>query len=159
MKKKFDLKIWQRNRKIFILGYGMSQVDQKRPPWINAKLKICHMKLQYQIGSICKSGVRAFITKRGKGWFMSKPLRINGVRHTLVEKWLLLSPWEYPRLLSNVPGSDYASEVFSYSKALRCTFFGELKSSCSSKSCIIRSVVCNTVFKNKKSLLLKVSTL
>ena len=45
---------------------------------------------------------------------MSKPLRINGVRHTLVEKWLLLSPWEYPRLLSNVPGSDYASEVFSY---------------------------------------------
>ena len=46
---------------------------------------------------------------------MSKPLRINGVRHTLVEKWLLLSPWEYPRLLSNVPGSDYTSEVFSYS--------------------------------------------
>ena len=46
-----------------------------------------------------------------------------------------------------------------YSKALRCTFFGELKSSCSSKSCIIRSVVCNTVFKNKKSVLLKVSTL
>ena len=46
---------------------------------------------------------------------MSKPLRINGVRHTLVEKWLLLSPWEYPPLLSNVPGSDYTSEVFSYS--------------------------------------------
>ena len=114
MKKKFDLKIWQRNRKIFILGYGMSQVDQKRPPWINAKLKICHMKLQYQIGSICKSGVRAFITKRGKGWFMSKPLRINGVRHTLVEKWLLLSPWEYPRLLSNVPGSVFTSEVLNY---------------------------------------------
>ena len=45
---------------------------------------------------------------------MSKPLRINGVRHTLVQKWLLLSPWEYPRLLSNVPGSDYTSEVFSY---------------------------------------------
>jgi hypothetical protein len=45
-----------------------------------------------------------------------------------------------------------------YSRALRCTFFGELKSSCSSKSCIIRSMVCNTVFKNKKSVLLKVST-
>ena len=72
------------------------------------------MKHQYQNGFSSKSGVRAFITKRGKGWFMSKPLRINGVRHTLVEKWLLLSPWEYPRLLSNVPGSDYASEVFSY---------------------------------------------
>ena len=40
---------------------------------------------------------------------------------------------------------------FMYSKALRCTFFWELKSSCSSKSCIIRSVVCNTVFKNKKN--------
>ena len=46
-----------------------------------------------------------------------------------------------------------------YSKALRCTFFGELKTTCSSKSCIIRSVVCNTVFKNKKIVLLKVSAL
>ena len=46
-----------------------------------------------------------------------------------------------------------------YSKALRYMFFGELKSSCSSKLCIVRSVVCNTVFKNKKSVLLKVSTL
>ena len=55
--------------------------------------------------------------------------------------------------------SRYILQYFFYSKALRCTFFGELKSSCSSKSCIIRSVVCNTVFKNKKSVLLKVSTL
>ena len=46
-----------------------------------------------------------------------------------------------------------------YSRALRCMFFGELKSLCSSKSCIIRLVVCNTVFKKKKSVLLKVSTL
>ena len=38
----------------------------------------------------------------------------------------------------------------SYSKALICTFFRELKSSCNSKSCIVRSVLCNTVFKNKK---------
>ena len=51
------------------------------------------------------------------------------------------------------------SKILRYSRALRCTFFGELKSSCSSKSCITRSVVCNTVFKNKKSVLLKVSTL
>ena len=51
------------------------------------------------------------------------------------------------------------SEKTSYSKALRCTFFGELKTTCSSKSCIIRSVVCNTVFKNKKIVLLKVSAL
>ena len=33
-----------------------------------------------------------------------------------------------------------------YSKALRSTFFGEWKNSCSSKSCIIRSVVCYAVF-------------
>ena len=55
--------------------------------------------------------------------------------------------------------SAFQSDFYKYSKALRCTFFGELKSSCSSKPCIIRSVVCNTVFKNKKSVLLKVSTL
>ena len=54
---------------------------------------------------------------------------------------------------------DKRKELLYYSKALRCTFFGELKSTCSSKTCIIRSVVCNTVFKNKKSVLLKVSTL
>ena len=52
-----------------------------------------------------------------------------------------------------------SKKVPDYSKALRCTFFGELKSSCSSKLCMIRSVVCNTVFKNKKSVQLKVSTL
>ena len=34
-----------------------------------------------------------------------------------------------------------------YSKALRCTFFGERKNTCSSKSCNIRSVLCYTVFK------------
>ena len=35
---------------------------------------------------------------------------------------------------------------YNYSKALRCTFFGERKNMCSSKSCIIRSVLCYTVF-------------
>ena len=34
-----------------------------------------------------------------------------------------------------------------YSKALRSTFFGEWNNSCSSKSCIIRSILCYAVFK------------
>jgi hypothetical protein len=54
-------------------------------------------------------------------------------------------------LLDQGTKSKFMMEMFlTYSKALRCTFLGELKSWCSSKSCIIRSVICNTVFKNKK---------
>ena len=70
-------------------------------------------------------------------------------------KKIRLIKWNLP--LSNLLLSK--KQINDYSKALRCTFFGELKSLCSSKSCIIRLVVCNTVFKNKKSVLLKVSTL
>ena len=62
---------------------------------------------------------------------------------------------KYGMYFFNQPSLDWG--ISGYSKALRCMFFGKLKSS---KLCIIRSVVCNTVFKNKKkSVLLKVSTL
>ena len=42
---------------------------------------------------------------------------------------------------------------------MRSTFFGEWKNSCSSKSCYLRSVLCNAVFKIKKIVYLKVIVL
>ena len=44
-----------------------------------------------------------------------------------------------------------------YSKALRSTFLGEWKNSCTSKPCYLRSVQCNTVFKFQEFVHWKVS--
>ena len=57
--------------------------------------------------------------------------------------------WRFLLKILSFP-TIYSKEPFKYSKALRSTFFGEWKNSCSSKSCYLRSLLCNAVFNFQK---------